>query len=146
MSRTFISAALLLLLSAPLMAQSRGEGALEKADTNKDGSVTREEYIAARAERFTKLDRNSDGVIDSSDVPEQLAARRQKKGGGDFLLEQFDTDGDGKVTREEFVNGPTLLFDRADTDKSNVLDPQELAAAKEAAKAARENWRNRKTQ
>jgi Ca2+-binding EF-hand superfamily protein len=146
MSRTFISAALLILLTTPAIAQMRGEGVFERADANEDGAVTREEFHAARADRFAKLDRNSDGYIDSNDVPERLAKRRQQKGGGDLMGGQFDADGDKKVSKEEFINGPTTLFDRADANKDNVLDAKELAAAKEAAKAAGENWRNRKRQ
>ena len=146
MSRTFISAALLVLLSAPAMSQMRGEGVFERSDVNKDGTVTREEFIAARAEHFSKLDRNSDSYIDSNDVPKRLAKRRAQNGGGDFLTQQFDADGDAKVSKDEFVNGPTLAFDRADTNKDNVLDAKELAAAKEAAKAAGDEWRSRKRQ
>ncbi|WP_129644718.1 EF-hand domain-containing protein [Peristeroidobacter agariperforans] len=146
MSRTFVSAALLILLSTPALAQMRGEGVFERSDLNKDGTVTREEFVAARADHFAKLDRNSDGYIDSNDVPERLAKRRKQKGGSDGMAGQFDADGDKKVTKDEFVNGPTKLFDRADTDKDNVLDATELAAAKEAAKAAGDNWRNRKRQ
>ncbi|GFE84741.1 hypothetical protein GCM10011487_67410 [Steroidobacter agaridevorans] len=146
MSRTFVSAALLILLSTPALAQVRGEGVFERSDVDKDGNVTREEFIAARGDHFAKLDRNSDGYIDSSDVPERLAKRRQLKGGNDAMGAQFDADGDKKVSKEEFVNGPTKLFDRADANKDNVLDSTELAAAKEAAKAAGDNWRNRKRQ
>lgn len=147
MSRTVVSAALLILLTTPAMAQMRGsEGRFERADANNDDSVTREEFIAARADHFTKLDRNSDGYIDSTDVPKRLAARRQQQGGGDFMVGQFDADGDGKVSKEEFVNGPTLAFDRADTNKDNVLDAKELAAAKEAVKEKGDEWRNRKRQ
>jgi Ca2+-binding EF-hand superfamily protein len=135
----FLSAALLILLSPTAMAQMRGEGVFERSDVNNDGSVTREEFIAARTDHFAKLDRNSDGSIDSNDVRK----RRMKGGGGDFLVGQFDTDGDKKVSKEEFVNGPTTLFDRADANKDNVLDAKELAAAKAAAKAAGRNWHNR---
>ncbi|MFC4308604.1 EF-hand domain-containing protein [Steroidobacter flavus] len=120
------------------MAQMRGEGVFERADSNHDGSVTREEFLAARAEHFAKLDRNSDGYLDSADAP--------KRRGGDFLTGQFDTDGNGKVSKEEFVNGPTTLFDRSDADKNNVLDAKELAAAKEAMKEKGDGWRNRKRQ
>jgi len=144
MSRSFISATLLVLLSTPALAQMRGEGVFERSDLNNDGTVTREEFIAARADHFAKLDRNSDGYIDSNDVPKRLAARRQQQGGGDFMASQFDANGDGKVSKEEFINGPTLAFDRADKDKNNVLDKNELAAARENAKERGEAWRSRK--
>jgi Ca2+-binding EF-hand superfamily protein len=134
------------LLSTPASAQRRGEGIFERADANNDGSVTREEFLAARAAQFARLDRNSDGYIDSRDIPKRLAQRRQQQGGGDFMASQFDADGDGKVSKQEFIDGPTLIFDRADADKNEVLDPKELAAAKEAAKAAGEQLRSRRRQ
>lgn len=145
-SASVVSAALLVSLSAPAMAQMRGEGIFERADANNDGSVTREEFVAARGVQFAKFDRNSDGYIDSNDVPQRLAARRQQNGGGEMLMGQFDANGDGKVSKEEFVNGPTTIFDRADSDDNDVLDAKELAVAKEAAKAAASEWRSRKQQ
>ena len=149
MLRPLTAAALLCLLSASSMAQGMrqgGEGMFERADANNDGSVTKEEFIAARGQQFTRFDRNSDGYLDSNDVPKRLAERRKQNGGGEMHGGQFDTDGDGKVSKDEFINGPTLIFDRADTDKNNVLDAKELAAAKEAAKAAVEERRARKQQ
>jgi Ca2+-binding EF-hand superfamily protein len=149
MLRTFTAAALLCLLSASAMAQGMrhgGEGMFERADANNDGSVTKEEFIAARGQQFTRFDRNSDGYLDSNDVPKRLAERRKQNGGGEMHGGQFDADANGKVSKDEFINGPTLIFDRADTDKNNVLDAKELAAAKEAAKAAVEERRARKQQ
>jgi Ca2+-binding EF-hand superfamily protein len=143
------AAALLSLLSAPSMAQGMrqgGEGMFERADANNDGSVTKEEFIAARGQQFARLDRNSDGYLDGTDMPKRMAERRKQNGGGEMHGGQFDTDGDGKVSKDEFINGPTTLFDRADTDKNNVLDAKELAAAKEAAKKAVEERRARKQQ
>jgi Ca2+-binding EF-hand superfamily protein len=149
MLRMLTAAALLSLLSAPSTAQmmrAGGEGMFERADANGDGSVTKEEFIAARGQQFKKFDRNSDSYIDSNDVPKRLAERRKQNGGGEMQGGQFDADGDGKVSREEFINGPTLIFDRADVDKNSVLDAKELAAAKQAAKTAAEERRARRRQ
>ena len=147
MLRMLTAAALISLLTVPSFAQimrQGGEGMFERADADNDGSVTKEELIAARGQQFARFDRNSDGYIDSNDVPKRLAERRKQNGGGELQGGQFDTDGDGKVSKDEFINGPTLIFDRADADKNNVLDAKELAAAKEAAKAAAEERRARK--
>jgi Ca2+-binding EF-hand superfamily protein len=110
---------------------------LEKADANGDGNITKAEYTNARAKMFARLDRNGDGYLTKEDVP-RLAARR--KGNGDRLQQaelMLDKDGDGRVSRDEFVNSPSLLFDRADTNHDDVVDKNELTAFK-AAMAARQ--------
>jgi Ca2+-binding EF-hand superfamily protein len=145
MFRTTTAVALIALMSTPTFAQMRasGEGIFDKADTNGDGSITREEFRVARTEQFARFDRNGDGYLDSNDVPKRALARREQNGGGGMLSGQFDANGDGKVSKDEFVNGPTLIFDRSDADSNGVLDAKEIAAAKEAAKAAVAERRNR---
>jgi Ca2+-binding EF-hand superfamily protein len=133
-----------LMLPALALAQERHGGLFENADPNKDGMITREEFNAARVEAFAKLDRNSDGFIDSSDrdgeAANQGSGRRHRMHGA-----RMDADSDGKVSKEEFVNGPTQFFDRADTDKSNVLDAKELEAVRAMAKERGREWRKRGT-
>ena len=48
------------------------------------------------------------------------------------FVERFDTDGDGKVSKEEFKGRPEM-FDRLDADKDGYVTPEEL-------KAMREQW------
>ena len=38
-------------------------------DTNGDGSVSQDEYIAAAKARFAKLDKNGDGFIEADEMP-----------------------------------------------------------------------------
>ena len=124
-------------------AQMRGSPGqmLEKADANQDGIVTREEYQQSRLAMFDKLDRNDDGFIDSEDAPK--FRRRNSAGGGErmeALKAELDKDGDGRISREEFANGPMLVFEKADTNQDGKLDSAEIAAFKkfmEEAKAAR---------
>lgn len=121
-----------LVLAGTASAHERyGAGQMfEHADTNKDGSVARDEFLAARAEQFAKLDRNSDGVIDDADLPEGAKERRGPHAGK--MRQQFDANGDGKLSKEEFVNGPTPMFDAADKNGNGVLEESELDAAREA--------------
>jgi Ca2+-binding EF-hand superfamily protein len=113
-------------------AASRTPGAaLEKADTNHDGYVTREEFKASRAAQFARLDRNGDGAVMLSEYPrlaKSNGARAQKL---KMVIGHADRDGDGKVTRAEFVDGPSPLFDRADSDHDGRLSSAESAAVRE---------------
>ena len=121
--------------ASPAIARERPDPMqmLEKADSNRDGKVTRGEFLEARRARFATMDRNGDGCFDEDDLG-RLARRR----GGDRirnLTAALDADRDGRLCRSEFVDGPTRLFDRADRNGDGVLDADERAAL--AAVAAR---------
>lgn len=131
------TAALLLFSSSLALAQARAGAMLENADADHDGKVTRQEFTNARAEQFAKLDRNGDGVVDDSDA----GGRAGKRGAA--LRARLDANGDGKLTKEEFVNGPTPMFEQFDANRDDVLDAQELAAARSAAQ---ERIRDRRQQ
>jgi Ca2+-binding EF-hand superfamily protein len=111
----------------------------EHADANHDGNITRAEYVAARAAKFDELDRNHDGFLTDADFP------RLKKMGGDraqkfqTMLQKLDTDHDGKVSRDEFVNGGGAMFDMADANHDGVVDQAELQQAGERMKSLREH-------
>jgi Ca2+-binding EF-hand superfamily protein len=132
----FIAAALLTASSAAL-AQSRPnmEALFEQADANHDGKVSKDEFLAARAAQFSSFDRNGDGFIDEQDFPKRLMSMSQAHARFAEMLKQFDTNNDGRISREEFAQGPTPIFDLADTDHDGVLNAQELAAAKQMAKS-----------
>jgi len=57
------------------------DGGLARLDTNKDGTITRDEAIAAATARFDKLDANHDGKIDQTEIAamkQKAEARRQE--------------------------------------------------------------------
>src|SRR5262245_28874185 len=132
------TAALLLLSSSVVLAQ--GRDALDQADANHDGKVTKQEYNDARAALFARMDRNGDGFIDDADSREGANERGQRAAAA--LRGRIDTNGDGKVSKEEFLNAPTMMFDKFDADKNGELDAKEL----EAARTAAGKWRERRTQ
>lgn len=103
---------------------------LEKSDADGDGVITKAEFTAARAKMFDRLDRNHDSYLAKDDVP-RFSLRRSAN--GDRMQEMMlmmDKDGDGRISRDEFVNSPSLLFGRADTNHDGQVDSAELASFK----------------
>jgi Ca2+-binding EF-hand superfamily protein len=103
----------------------------DAADANGDGIITREEFLAARERAFVRLDRNGDGYIDKDDLPSRLVGRGNAQQRLTQLVTQLDKDGDGRLSKAEFTEGPTPLFDRADTDHNGELSRDEVAAFKQ---------------
>lgn len=130
------TAAVLLCSSCWALAQGREGSPLEQADADHDGKVTKQEFMDARAAQFARMDRNGDGFIDEADSRAGAGERGQRAAAA--LRGRIDSDGDGKITKEEFVNAPTMLFDRLDANKDGVLDAQELQAARDAGQRMRE--------
>ena len=123
-----------LLASGAAVAEHPGRGGLfENADANADGSIARDEFLTARAAAFAKFDQNGDGVLDAADKRDPSREDRRREG----FKGRLDANADGKVTKDEFVNGATPLFDGADKDGNGALDQQELSAAKERARELR---------
>jgi hypothetical protein len=128
----------LLIVSVALPAHAAAPNAalmlsrMEGADANRDGQITRAELIAFRAANFSRLDRDGNGMLTRSDVP-AFAKRLNPSLDINALITQFDINRDGQVSRAEFVNGPTAVFDEADRNKDGILTRAERAAARTAA-------------
>jgi Ca2+-binding EF-hand superfamily protein len=129
-----LAGAMIMLCASAAFGQSRERaGALfDRADSNGDGTVGRDEFLTARAEQFGSRDRNGDGFIDGADFGERASARPRISQALNAMITQLDADKDGKVSKDEFVNGGAASFDRVDADKSGSLDAKEREAAKQA--------------
>lgn len=132
--------ALGVLTAAPAQAGPFGGSPvamLEKADTNRDGYVSRAEFRTLRESQFARLDRNHDGVARLSELPRLAKSDKPEARRLLELVQQADRDRDGAVTRAEFVEAPSTLFDRLDDDRDGRLSRREIADAKASLEAAR---------
>jgi EF-hand domain pair len=128
---TFNSGCMMAVRAVAQQRQPADPGRIfDSADSNGDGIITREEFVAAGERAFARLDRNSDGYIDHGDMSGRLAARQNARDRLADLVAQLDKDGDGRISRAEFMDARTVWFDRADTDHNRVLSREEAAAAK----------------
>jgi Ca2+-binding EF-hand superfamily protein len=99
------------------------------------GSLTGSEHDARTRERFARLDRNSDGVIDAAELEAAFTERAGRMGrGGQMgggeraqrMLRRFDENKDGKVTREEFTNAARKMFAEVDLTNDGRIDDNDL--------------------
>ena len=103
----------------------------KQADTNADGTVTFEELSAVAPdltrERFDRLDRNGDGVLNPADRPQHGPHPDGHRGHAPRRLRAADADGDGRVTFEELqAAAPKITrerFDELDQDGDGFLTP-----------------------
>ena len=97
-------------------------------DTNKDGKVSKDEWIAFQGRVFTGLDKDRSGFLEtvefygtpSDDVAFATAAfsrgLRTKE-----MFDKVDANGDGKVSRDEFMNYQIMIFQAMDKGKKQEL-------------------------
>jgi Ca2+-binding EF-hand superfamily protein len=108
---------------------------LEKSDANRDGAISRAEFIDARRARFAKMDRNRDGYFSDDDLPRVVRKRAGEK--VDRVVQALDSNRDGRLSRLEFVDGPTRLFDLGDADRNGLIDRYEMDRLRQRAAARR---------
>lgn len=116
-------------LAASPSQHGRGFGAaqlFQQADKNADGRLTADEWNASAGERFAAADANKDGQLDAT----ELAALAPNGGGrrGGPPMQMLDSDGDGKVSLQEFTSHVAQRFQRADADNDGVVTQQEWSS------------------
>ncbi|TJW07350.1 MAG: signal transduction protein [Mesorhizobium sp.] len=143
MKRFALSAALLLGLTPLSAAHAQdmpgkeipgknmpGQPILQRLDINGDGSISKDEMLAARERQFKKLDRNGDGAVDENEIEGARDAVMDRAEAAQARLgnrwRRMDANGDGKVFEDEF-RSRMPLFDLADRNGDGKLSADEIA-------------------
>ena len=97
---------------------------MERYDTNADGSLTREEVLAARAAQFGTHDGDGNGTLSLDEYQALwLEVMRER------MVDRFqdhDDDGNGAVTLDEFNEDITRMLDRADRNDDGVINQDDM--------------------
>jgi Ca2+-binding EF-hand superfamily protein len=78
---------------------------------------------------FTKLDTNKDGQLSKAEFMAAAPTTPAQAPNGAAILTQLDKNKDGKVTADEFRAPQLAIFDRADTNHDGVISDAERKAA-----------------
>jgi Ca2+-binding EF-hand superfamily protein len=135
-----------------LLLQGGVDNFIKRFDKDKDGMLSKDEVPPGLARIFDRFDKNSDGKLDKQEMQALLQVMRQRFGDSnkkpeanpnknpatnnaqiekvvDRLLQQMDTDKDGRISRAEAKDRIAQFFDQLDTNKDGYLDKEELRKA-----------------
>lgn len=111
----------------------------DKLDTNHDGVISRQEYMAAQPqvrERqvFIMRDGKAPGAPDQGEMPRMMrlhmqGAGIQMGGFGGHLFEMADANHDGRVSLQEAEAAALAHFDKADLNHDAKITPDERVQA-----------------
>ena len=117
-----------------------------RLDTDKNGSISRQEFDVAHGPKAGMVTHSMKGEkADGAHSEKQVGMRHSGGHGGKgmrhmMMMHMADTDKDGRVSQKEAVDGSLAMFDRADANKDGTLTQEERRSARQAMRQA---WRAR---
>ena len=114
----------------------------ERYDTDENGSVSKEEFAAAREEGYKRRDANGDGklYVDEYVAEYEVRLDAQLKKRRESAIKQthtrfgvMDADKDEIMTLEEFNASGDRVFGRRDKNKDGKVDEQDMPSKKDKA-------------
>lgn len=103
------------------------KAAFSQADLNGNQSIELDEFYERLVDVFFLGDTNKDGFLEKEEFVRVVVI--------DENFEKIDRDGDGKLSRQEFVGGRLPMFLEIDVDDDGELSITEVTAAYEAKPA-----------
>jgi hypothetical protein len=116
----------------------RTETMMHKIDTNGDGMISKDEWIAYQEKVFAMLDKKKTGVLDAKTFVDPSGGDLVSFATGGYarglrteaMMHKIDTDGDGTISHDEYIAYQVKIFDMMDTSKAHkgMVGPQEMFA------------------
>jgi len=105
-----------------------GQRRFDKLDTNHDGVVTLDEYVAAAAARYREFDPTGSGQVTAREIAASPTAHARAERMAERIVARLDTNGDGKVSADEFLAAAKRRFARLDADNDGFIEAGEAGA------------------
>jgi Ca2+-binding EF-hand superfamily protein len=106
---------------------------MKKIDANKDGMVSRDEWVAYQEKVFVMLDKNKTMVIDEKEFLAPSSEMATFATGGyahglqsKEMMSKIDANKDGKVSHDEYIAYQVTVFEMMDPGHSGMVGPKEF--------------------
>lgn len=108
---------------------------MQRADADKSGDITFEEFAAAMDGRFADADADKDGKMTVGEIAGQIERMRAERMAR-RLVQRFDANGDGALTKAEIESRQKKQFALLDRNDDGKIAQDELPRPGD-----RRNWR-----
>ncbi len=106
-------------------------------DTDHDGTISQEEWTAFQNRIFSMLDKNNTGFVDAKEFygdpmgPVSFAPAAFIQGlRTKAMFNKIGANGDGKISRAQYLSYQQKIFDMMDTGKKKQLTPTDFITQK----------------
>lgn len=107
----------------------------ERADTDKNGTLSEAEAVAAAETMFNRRDTNSDGFIETAEFKPMDGRGHGKRAGR--MLQRLDLNKDRKVSPEELLQRASMTFLRFDANGDGEVTKDEIKSQRAAFRETR---------
>jgi Ca2+-binding EF-hand superfamily protein len=102
---------------------------LQAMDTNGDGRISLDEYLAAATKRFQSIDTQNKGSITAADIAASPRTAQRDQKIAQRLVAHMDTAGNGYVSKDEFLAAASTRFARMDSAGTGQVTLAQFEAA-----------------
>ena len=105
----------------------RSEKLLAKMDTNGDGMMSKDEWLAFQEKIFAMLDKKKTGQLDAKTFINPTGGELVSFATGGYarglrtkaMMHKIDTDSDGSISHDEYIAYQSKVFDMLDTSTAH---------------------------
>jgi Ca2+-binding EF-hand superfamily protein len=108
--------------------QKYAQAELAKLDTNHDGVVSQDEYVAAAKAKFAALDTQGTGQVTAQQIATSQVAQQRDLKFAEHEVKKLDANSDGVISQSEYLAASQSRFAKLDKNGDGFITEDEMPA------------------